>query len=154
MQQLTRKLEPIFYNYKVIPLILCLSIIIDYTLTFYVAGTPENVLRFDNSPLLKLAVENNLVIEYLAIVVIFYYLAGYMALKLFNGHIIYSAGVAIFLLLSLTHVLGGLSWLVINVYYSYFVIGLSISIIFIAIGILCYLLYEKLRSGHNKAISV
>jgi hypothetical protein len=118
-------LQSIYRNYKAVPLILSAAVVIDYALTFYLAGSIERILKYEYSPTLVYAVEHGIVIPYLVFTVFFYYAAGYAVLKHLWDSRIYYVGVAIILLMSITHVLGGLSWYVLNIYYSNAVLALS-----------------------------
>ena len=84
------------------------------------------------------AVEHDLVISYLVFTVFFYYAAGYIVLKYLRDSRIYCIGVAIILLMSITHVLGGLSWYVLNIYYSNAVLALSLTSVVVTIAVFGY----------------
>ena len=81
MQQISQNLQSIYHNYRMLPLLLCVGVIIDYSLTFYFADSVEMVMRYEFSPTLKYAVSHNIVIPYLLSTVIFYYTAAYTVLK-------------------------------------------------------------------------
>lgn len=81
MQQISQNLQLIYHSYRILPLILCAGVIIDYSLTFHFAGSIEMVMRYEFSPTLKYAVNHNVVIPYLLSTVIFYYTAAYTVLK-------------------------------------------------------------------------
>ncbi|PXF62081.1 MAG: hypothetical protein C4B59_00230 [Candidatus Methanogaster sp.] len=138
MQQISQNLQSIYHNYKAVPLILSAAVVIDYALTFYLAGSIERILKYEYSPTLVYAVEHDLVIPYLVFTVFFYYAAGYTVLKYLRDSGIYYVGVAIILLMSITHVLGGLSWYVLSACYSNAVLALSLTSVVITITVFGY----------------
>ena len=143
MPRTSRNLQLIYANYRVIPLFLCISIAIDYTLTLYLAGSREAIQRYEFSPLLRYAMEHNLVIIYLVFTIFFYYISAYIVLKLIKDEPVYSAGVALILLLSITHLLGGLSWVFRNAWYSNMVLALSLASIALAIASFGYVILQR-----------
>jgi len=143
MPRTSRNLQLIYANYRVIPLFLCISIAIDYTLTLYLAGSREAIQRYEFSPLLRYAMEHNLVIIYLVFTIFFYYISAYIVLKLIKDEPVYSAGVALILLLSITHLLGGLSWVFRNAWYSNTVMALSLASIALAIASFGYVILRR-----------
>jgi len=143
MPRTSRNLQLIYANYRVIPLFLCISIAIDYTLTLYLAGSREAIQRYEFSPLLRYAMEHNLVIIYLVFTIFFYYISAYIVLKLIKDEPVYSAGVALILLLSITHLLGGLSWMFRNAWYSNTVMALSLASIALAIASFGYVILRR-----------
>jgi hypothetical protein len=126
-----------------IPLFLSVSVIIDYSLTFYFAGSIENILAHEFSPTLVFAVKNDIVLPYLAFIVFFYYFMGYTILKFLDGEQIYPIGVFIIMLMSLTHVLGGLSWFILSKSYSNMIFMLSMTSIIIALSVFGYEIFKK-----------
>lgn len=145
MQAPSQNLQSIYHNYKLIPLCLCIGVITDYFLTFHFAGSTEAILKYEFSPILLFAVKHDIVIPYLMGMVLFYYAAGYLVLSLLADSEIYFVGVAIVLLIGITHVLGGLSWYVQNAWYSNTVIALSM------ISVLTTLMafgYEVFKKAH------
>ncbi|MBP1909143.1 hypothetical protein [Methanolobus bombayensis] len=120
-----------------------MGVIIDYSLTFYFAGSIERILDYEFSPTLVFAVEHNIVLPYLGLTVIFYYFMGYTILKFLEDEEIYPIGVFIILLMSLTHVLGGLSWYVLNEAYSNMIFMLSMTSIIIAISVFGYEIFKR-----------
>jgi len=143
MPRTSRNLQLIYANYRVIPLFLCISIAIDYALTLYLAGSREAIQRYEFSPLLRYAMEHNLVIIYLVFTIFFYYISAYIVLKLIKDEPVYSAGVALILLLSITHLLGGLSWMFRNAWYSNTVMALSLASIALAIASFGYVILRR-----------
>ena len=138
MQQISQNLQSIYRNYKAVPLVLSVAVVIDYALTFYLAGSIERILKYEYSPTLVYAVEHGIVIQYLVFTVFFYYAAGYTVLKYLRDSGIYYVGVAIILLMSITHVLGGLSWYVLSACYSNAVLTLSLTSVVITIAVFGY----------------
>ncbi len=126
-----------------LPLLLCAGVIIDYSLTFYFAGSIETVLQYEFSPTLTYAIRHDMVIPYLVFTIFFYYTAAYIVLKFLIDSDIYYVGVAIILLMSITHVMGGLSWYVLNVYYSNAVIVLSLVSVVITITVFGYEIFRQ-----------
>ena len=138
MPQISQNLQSIYHNYRAIPLILSAAVVIDYALTFYLADSIEMILKYEHSPTLVYAVDHGIVIPYLVFTVFFYYAAGYTVLKYLRGSGIYYIGVAIVLLMSITHVLGGLSWWVLSASYSNAVLALSLTSVVITIAVFGY----------------
>ncbi len=143
MPRTLRNLQLIYTNYRVIPFFLCISVAIDYALTLYLAGSREAIQRYEFSPLLRYAMEHNLVILYLVFTIFFYYISAYIVLKLLKDEPVYSAGVALILLLSITHLLGGLSWVFRNAWYSNMVLALSLASIALAIVAFGYVILRR-----------
>ncbi len=143
MQQISQNLQSIYRNYRILPLLLCVGVIIDYSLTFYFAGSIETVLRYEFSPTLTYAITHDIVIPYLVFTVFFYYVSAYIVLKFLADSEIYYIGVYIILLMSITHVMGGLSWYVLNVYYSNAVIVLSLVSVVITITVFGYEIFKQ-----------
>jgi hypothetical protein len=119
------------------------GVIIDYSLTFYFAGSIETVLQYEFSPTLTYAITHDMVIPYLVFTVFFYYVSAYIVLKFLADSEIYYIGVYIILLMSITHVMGGLSWYVLNVYYSNAVIVLSLVSVVITITVFGYEIFKQ-----------
>lgn len=143
MHRILQSMRSIYHNYKLVPLFLCVSVIIDYSLTFYFAGSIENILAHEFSPTLVFAVKNNVVLPYLGLTVLFYYIMGYTILKFLHDESIYPIGVFIILLMSLTHVLGGMSWFVLSESYSNMIFMLSMTSIIIALSVFGYEVFRK-----------
>ncbi len=143
MHRILQNMLSIYHNYRLIPLFLSVSVIIDYSLTFYFAGSIENLLAHEFSPTLVFAVKNDIVLPYLAFIVFFYYFMGYTILKFLDGEQIYPIGVFIIMLMSLTHVLGGLSWFILSKSYSNMIFMLSMTSIIIALSVFGYEIFKK-----------
>ncbi|KAF5415890.1 MAG: hypothetical protein U9N46_00380 [Euryarchaeota archaeon] len=138
MRQILQSLQSTYRNYRAIPLILSLAVVIDYVLTFHLAGGIERILKYEYSPTLVYAVEHGVVIPYLTATVFFYYVAGYIVLKYLMDSGIYPIGVYIILLMSITHVLGGLSWYILSAWYSNTVLALSLTSVMVTITVFGY----------------
>ncbi|QLC49771.1 hypothetical protein HWN40_05680 [Methanolobus zinderi] len=143
MHRILQNMLSIYHNYRLIPLFLSVSVIIDYSLTFYFAGSIENILAHEFSPTLVFAVKNDIVLPYLAVIVVFYYFMGYTILKFLDGEEIYPIGVFIIMLMSLTHVLGGMSWYVLSESYSNMIFMLSMTSVIIALSVFGYEIFRK-----------
>ncbi len=143
MHRILQNMLSIYHNYRLIPLFLSVSVIIDYSLTFYFAGSIENILAHEFSPTLVFAVKNDIVLPYLAVIVVFYYFMGYTILKFLDGEEIYPIGVFIIMLMSLTHVLGGLSWFILSKSYSNMIFMLSMTSVIIALSVFGYEIFRK-----------
>ena len=134
-----------FYgNYKIIAMAPALAVIIDYTLTFYLAGDTSMVTTWEASPFVRFAVIHNLMVPYLIAIVLFYYGASYAVLRILHDSDYYKFGVLLILTLSITHVFGGMSWYFRNAFYSNGVFVLSLLSIAIAFILFAFsLLHER-----------
>ncbi len=141
-----KMVKEVYYEPLLLPLILSVAVVIDYSLTFYFAGSVEYILANEFSPTLVYALENGIVLPYLFFMVIFYYIAGYVVLDLLKDSKIYSVGALIILLMSITHVLGGFSWYVLNTWYSDVVFMLSMSSVVITLAVFGYEIIEYISS--------
>lgn len=144
MQRKSLNMQSIYLSYKVIPLFLCISLLIDYSLTFHFAGSSQNIVNYEFSPLLVYALKHDLVIPYMALTAAFYYFAAYSVLRLLHDTDIYPIGIAVILLMSITHVMGGLSWYVLAETYSNIVLTLSLISVIMTITLFAY---EVVRRG-------
>jgi hypothetical protein len=131
-----------YYNERVIALIPVIALLIDYVLTFILAGSMETLLRYEASPLLRFAVASDLVIPVILALMVFYYLASCLVLAMLSDTSLYPLGVTLIILVGLTHLLGGLSWYIKDTLYSDTVIGLSLVSILVAIIIFGYTLFR------------
>jgi|SRR5208337_1511377 len=144
MQVKSEIIEKFYGNYKIIALLPAIAVIIDYALTFYLAGDTSMITTWEASPFVRFAVIHQLMAPYLIAIVLFYYGASYAVLRTLHDSVYYRFGVLLILTLSITHVVGGLSWLFRNAFYSngVFVLSLlSVVIAFILFGF--SLLHEK-----------
>ena len=142
----------IFFSPQGVAVIPVLAVIADYSLTFFLSGRTDHLLAYEASPLLRYAVENDLVLIYTGGLMLFYYLAAYFVLTLLRDSDLYSLGVGLISLVSLTHFLGGLSWYFRHQLYSDTVIGLSMMCILIAVILFAYSLsrgWEKKKQPEH-----
>jgi hypothetical protein len=121
-----------------IPLIPAVAVLIDYSLTFFLADNRAMILQWEASPLLKFATSNDLILLYIASIMLFYYFGTLFVLKLLSDSNVYPIAVCLVLILSATHVLGGLSWYFRNPWYSNTIYTVSIISIVVAIALFGY----------------
>ena len=127
----------LYHNCGLIAFLPALAVIIDYALTFYLAGDTSMIISWEASPFVRFAVAHNLMAAYLIGIVLFYYGASYAVLRILSGTEYYRFGFLLIIILSITHVIGGMSWYFRNAMYSngVFVMSiLSIVIAFIVFG--------------------
>ena len=127
----------LYHEYRLVALIPALAVIIDYSLTFYLADDTSMIISWEASPLVRFAVTHNLMAAYLVAIVLFYYGASYAVLRILNGTEYYRFGFLLIIILSITHVIGGMSWYFRNAMYSngVFIMSLlSIVVAFIVFG--------------------
>jgi hypothetical protein len=130
-------IRKLYGDYRLIALLPALAVIIDYTLTFYLAGDTSMITSWEASPFVRFAVINNVMAVYLIAIVLFYYGASYAVLKILSGTDYYTFGFLLIITMSITHVVGGMSWYFRNALYSngVFIMSLfSIVIAFVAFG--------------------
>jgi hypothetical protein len=84
---------------------------------------------------------------YLLAIVVFYYVAAYAVLKILRPTGYYRFGVGLVLLVSLIHVLGGLSWQVKTGWYSTSIVALSFVSVIFAICLFGYTLFRQIHSS-------
>jgi len=125
-----------------------LAVSFDYALTFFLAGNTGMILQWEASPLVRFAVAHNSMTLYFLGLVVFYYAAAYAVLSILHTSAYYRYGVGLILLVSLIHVLGGLSWLVKSAWYSNGIAALSFLTVAIAI---CLFGYSFLHQAHSAA---
>lgn len=131
-----------------IPFFFALSAIIDYSITIWFAGTRENLIRNEFSPLLVYAVDNDLLAPYFLFTVLLYFSVSYLALKyLSNDTKLFYAATAVLILISLTHALGGLSWYFRNEAYSDTILAIAGAAIMMAIFLSGWSILQKRYSG-------
>ncbi len=126
------------YNYRLLSLFPSGAVGVDYTLTFLLAGSSEMILQYEFSPLVRFAAANDLYLLYLLFMMAIYYAVSYAALRILSSSDFYEVGVAILIVVALTHLMGGLSWLVRDPFYSSIVHGLSVAAIVLAVSALIY----------------
>jgi hypothetical protein len=122
-----------------------LAVILDYSFTFFLAENTGMILQWEASPLVRFAVAHNIMAVYLVAIVLFYYGAAYAVLRMLRPTWYYPYGVGLVLLVSVTHVLGGLSWQFRNMWYSEGIFALSFLSIIIAV---CLFGYAFIRQEH------
>jgi len=131
----------------VIALIPAVAVIIDYALTFSLSSGTDMILQWEASPLVRFAVAHNIMAVYLPTIVIFYYCAAYAVLRILYATPYYPYGILLVVLVSATHILGGLSWQVKNSWYSDTVIAISILSIIISVSLFGYCLFRQNRTA-------
>jgi len=127
-----------------IPIFFAISAIIDYSTTIWFAGTKENLVQNEFSPLLVYAVNNDMLVPYLLLTVIFYFAGSYLVLRLLSQDekLFYPAS-AILILISLAHTLGGLSWYFKSEAYSNAILAISVITIIMAIFLSGWSILQK-----------
>jgi hypothetical protein len=145
MQTIPDLFRRIYNTPACVAIIPSIAVIIDYTLTFFLAGNTGMILQWEASPLVRFAVAHNILAIYLTSIVVFYYVAAYAVLLILRSTQYYRFGVALVLLVSLTHVLGGLSWQFKTAWYSNSIVVLSFSSVIIAV---CLFGYTFIRQAH------
>jgi hypothetical protein len=137
-------MRKLYHNYRLIAILPAIAVIIDYTLTFFLAGDTSLIISWEASPFVRFAVLHNLMVPYLVAIVLFYAGASYAVLRILNNTDYYKFGVILIITMSITHVIGGMSWYFRNALYSngVFIMSLlSIVIAFVAFGF--SLLHER-----------
>jgi hypothetical protein len=124
-----------------------LAVSTDYALTFFLAGNTGMILQWETSPLVRFAVAHNSMALYFLALIIFYYAAAYAVLRILHTTAYYRFGVGLVLLVSLIHVLGGLSWQVKAAWYSNSIAALSFLSVIIAICLFGYSFLRQARSS-------
>jgi len=122
-----------YYNYKMVALLPVIAVILDYTLTFFFADDSSMILSWEASPFIRFALMHDIMLLYLIAIVLFYYVCAYAVLRILDGTDYYRFGVLLIVILSITHVIGGMSWYFRNSFYSNGVFVLSIISIVIAL---------------------
>ncbi len=127
-----------------LPFFFAVSAVIDYSFTIWLAGTKENLIQNEFSPLLVYAVSNDLLVPYFLFTVLFYFSGSYLALKLLSQDekLFYSAS-AILVLISLAHTFGGLSWYFKSEAYSNTILAISAVTIMMAIFLSGWSILQK-----------
>lgn len=138
-------------DHRIVAGIPALAVLFDYSMTLIFSGGKEVLLRFEFSPLVRYAVEHDIVAVYLLAMMLFYYGMAFAALRLLRTTGLYRFGVVLILLVSVTHVLGGLSWVVRNGLYSYAVHGVSVAAIVVALAAFgCAVLRRPVCTGAGR----
>mgnify|MGYP000213594221 CR=1 FL=1 len=116
------------------------AVLFDYSMTLYFSGGAEALLALEYSPLVRFAVAHGVVPLYLLFMMAAYFAASAVVIRVFRGTALLPFGYAVILLVSINHVLGGLSWVVRNSLYSSLVIALSYGPLILGVTALAYLL--------------
>ena len=127
----------LYHDYGLIAALPAICVILDYAMTFFLAGDTSMIISWEASPFVRFAVMNNLMIPYLVAIVFFYFGVSYAVLQVLAGTEYYKFGVLLIVTMSITHLIGGMSWYFRNAMYSNGVMimsMLSIVIAFIAFG--------------------
>jgi hypothetical protein len=138
----------IYRDYRLIAALPAICVIIDYALTFFLAGDTSMITSWEASPFVRFAVINNLMIPYFVAIVLFYYGASYAVLRILSGTEFYKFGFILIVTLSITHLLGGLSWYFRNAMYSNSVMILSMLSIVVAFIVFGYSLIRERNPSH------
>jgi hypothetical protein len=125
-------LMKLYRDYRIIAVFPAVCVIIDYALTFYLAGDTSMITSWEASPFVRYAVIHDVMAAYLIGIVLFYYVASYAVLRILDRTDYYKFGVFLVLAMSITHVIGGMSWYFRNVFYSNGVLLMSLLSICIA----------------------
>jgi len=134
--------DEIYGNTRVLAMVPALSVLADYSLTFFYARGMHEIVQNEFSPVVRFAAEYGIVPFAVGALVLVYYLFSYVALETLCGTCIYPFAVGILATVSLTHVMGGFSWLVRIPFYSFMVSGLSIMTLLLAATALIWGLYH------------
>lgn len=124
----------IYKNIRLLAIFPALSVIADYTLTFVFANGLDEILMYEFSPVARAAAVHGLVPLVVLAIALSYYLLFYLALRTLYGTCVYPFAVALLFVVSVTHVMGGLSWLVRVSFYSNIVQGLTIMAVVLAVA--------------------
>lgn len=123
----------IYRNIPLLALFPALSVIADYTLTFAFAHSLEEILRYEFSPIARAAAVYDLVPLMVVGIALSYYFLSYLALRALCDTSVYPFAFSVLAVVSITHVMGGLSWLVRAPFYSNIVQGLSVMAFVLAV---------------------
>ena len=127
----------LYRDYRLIAALPAFCVILDYAMTFFLAGDYSMIISWEASPFVRFAMMNNLMAAYLIVIVLFYYGASFGVLKILSGSDYYKFGSMLIVTISITHVIGGMSWYFRNALYSngvFIVSLLSIVIAFVVFG--------------------
>ena len=149
MQVKSGIIDKIYGNYKIIALAPAIAVIIDYALTFFLAEDTAMITSWEASPFVRFAVINNIMAEYLIAIVLFYYFASYAILRILHRTSYYRFGVLLIVILSITHVIGGMSWYFRNSFYSNGVLLMSLVSIVFAFVIFGFSLLNERSPARN-----
>ncbi len=135
-------------DYRLIALLPAIGVILDYSLTFFLAGDTSNIIIGEASPFVRFAVINNIFIPYIVAIVLFYYAASYAILRVLDGTDYYKFGVLVIIAMSITHLVGGMSWYFRNAMYSNSVMIISFISIVIALAVFGFSLVRERNPVH------
>jgi hypothetical protein len=116
--RITRILNRLYLDPFFLALIPPVSLTIDYSLTFHLAGSHDTVLGFEASPVIRFVLENHLMVVYFISLLSLYFLASLAMLRWLKHTRYYPSGVACLLIIGTAHFLGGLSWIARSSLYS------------------------------------
>jgi len=137
-------IRKLYGDYRLIALLPAFAVIIDYALTFYLAGDMSMITSWEASPFVRFAVINNLMAAYLVAIVLFYCGASYAVMRVLSGTDYYKFGSLLIVTISITHVIGGTSWYFRNALYSNGVFMMSLLSIVIAFMVFGFsLIHER-----------
>ena len=122
----------IYHDYRIAAAFPAICVILDYALTFYLAGDTSMIISWEASPFVRYAVMHNLMAAYLVAIVLFYYGASFAVFRVLNNTEYYKFGFLLIVTISITHVVGGMSWYFRNAMYSNGVVLMSLLSIVIA----------------------
>ena len=123
----------IYNNIRVLAMFPALSVIADYTLTFVFAHGLDEILRYEFSPIVQVAAVSGHATLLMMSIAVSYFILSYLALWTLGDTCIYPFIVTILVVVSITHVMGGFSWLVRVPLYSHMVLGLSVMAFVLAV---------------------
>jgi hypothetical protein len=138
----------LFHDYRLIAFLPAIGVILDYSLTFFLAGDTSNIIIGEASPFVRFAVINNIFIPYIVAIVLFYYMASYAILRVLDGTDYYKFGVLVIIAMSITHLVGGMSWYFRNAMYSNSVMIISFISIVIALAVFGFSLVRERNPVH------
>ena len=102
----------------IVPAWLSISVAIDYACTLWFAGNKEYLIENEHSALLAHAVEHDILIPYLILIMAVYFTCAYIALDALHNHRLLPVACVSITLVAIAHTFGGISWYVRNDIYS------------------------------------
>jgi hypothetical protein len=141
--------EILYHDYRLIAALHAICVILDYAMTFFLAGDSSMIINWEASPLVRFAVINNIMILYLVGIILFYFGTSYAVLRILSGTDYYKFGVLLIVTLSITHVIGGMSWYFRNATYSNGVMIISMISIVISFVVFGFSLIRERSSAYN-----
>jgi hypothetical protein len=136
-------IRKLFDDYRFVALFPVIAVIIDYSLTFYLAGDTSLFSSWEASPFVRFAVIHNVMTAYLATIILFYYGTSYAVLRILHGTEYYPYGYMLIVIISIIHVIGGMSWYFRNTLYSNGVLIMSLLSIVIAFALFGFSLIHE-----------